>query len=99
MYKCTDCGHLFESGEEKIVTEEVGEAWGSPVYEDWARCPICKGDFEEVKPCEICGTYEKATDENVCKKCKMQVSEKFTKFLQRNFSEAEREVLIAEGII
>ena len=56
MYKCVECGHIFEKGEEKHWTESRGEFWGMPASETMTGCPRCGGDFEETQPCVICGT-------------------------------------------
>ena len=54
-FKCLACGHIFEEGEQATWREYMGECHGSPAYEEFSGCPICKGDFEETKQCEICG--------------------------------------------
>ena len=93
MYKCNECGHLFEEGEEKIWRECMGECHGFPAYEEFAGCPICKGDYEEVKPCKVCGTYDKDNDEDYCKNCVADVNKRMTKFIRLEFSEEEIELL------
>lgn len=55
MYKCLECGHLFEEGEQATWEESRGEFWGTSCSEEMNGCPICKGDYEETKRCEICG--------------------------------------------
>lgn len=52
-YKCLECGHIFEEGEQ--VRWEERHGLDSPPYEKWCGCPICKGSFEETKQCKICG--------------------------------------------
>lgn len=45
MYKCSDCGKIFE---EPRRVKEYSEAWGRPVYEEWFVCPVCEStDFDE----------------------------------------------------
>ena len=56
-FKCLECGHIFESGEEAIWREERGEAFGSLVYEELTGCPICKGAYEETQQCSFCGSH------------------------------------------
>lgn len=71
MYKCTECGHLFEQGEERRWLESRGEYWGQPVHEETTGCPRCGGGFEETKPCGLCGS-EKTEEEmvgGVCLDC------------------------------
>ncbi len=46
MYRCTDCGHIIEVGEEYTYTEEHGEKFQC--------CPVCGGDFLEVDHCDGC---------------------------------------------
>ena len=50
MYKCLECGNLFEEGEQKRMRECVGEYWGSPAYQEYAVCPCCGGSYEEISP-------------------------------------------------
>ena len=52
-YKCLECGHIFEDGEQARWEETHG--LDSPPYEKLCGCPICKGSFEETKQCKICG--------------------------------------------
>lgn len=54
MYKCLDCGHIFDDGEEAVVREYHDEIPGG-FYEELASCPICGGEYEKAVRCEICG--------------------------------------------
>jgi DNA-directed RNA polymerase subunit RPC12/RpoP len=68
-YKCDHCGREFE--EPDFVEETHGLE--NPPYEKIAVCPYCKGYFEEVYECKICGafsTYEQLTL-GVCDDCLM----------------------------
>jgi hypothetical protein len=70
-YKCLDCGHIFEYGEEIRWSESRGEFWGVACSENMSGCPLCKGEYEETTPCEICGS-EHLDDElfgGVCDEC------------------------------
>ena len=70
-YKCTNCGHIFEEGEQACWSESRGEFWGSPCSEEMSGCPLCKGDYEETVKCEVCGS-EHLEDElfgGVCDEC------------------------------
>ena len=53
MYKCLDCGHIFDEGEEKTYKETHGDLMGPAEY--WKGCPICGGAFEKTVRCENCG--------------------------------------------
>ena len=50
MYKCYECDHIFEDGEERIIKEPHGEII--------KVCPMCSGSYDEVEPCVICGSYD-----------------------------------------
>lgn len=55
FYKCLNCGHIFEEGEEKCIKEMHGFANGNG--EEFFVCPSCGGDFEETVQCSICGSH------------------------------------------
>ena len=71
MYKCTECGHLFEEGEQAVWYENQGECHGVTAMERFIGCPVCKGDYEEVHQCKECGDWH--TDDELydgwCEKC------------------------------
>ena len=85
MLKCKECGHLFEDGEQARWTEAHGEVWEC--------CPLCKGGFEEIEPCKICGTYDHECQEEYCEACKKDVKNRFMTFIEKEFSKEERELL------
>ena len=55
MYRCCDCGNLFEEGEQAVWEESHG--LDSAPYEKWDGCPVCHGDYEEVYQCKKCGDW------------------------------------------
>ena len=69
MYKCCECGHLFEEGEQAVTYETHG--FYQPPYEEIHSCPVCGGDFEEVHQCKECGDwhYEDELYDGWCEKC------------------------------
>ena len=69
MYRCENCGHLFEEGEQAVWEERHG--LDSPPYEKWDGCPLCKGDYEEVHQCKGCGDWHSDDElyEGWCEKC------------------------------
>ena len=90
MYKCNECGNLFEEGEQVVWQEDRGECFGFPSYETMDGCPLCSGDYEEVEPCKICGSYESIKDgEEFCKDCLAYVIRRYRKVLNENFDENE----------
>lgn len=68
-FKCNDCGHIFESGEEKVVYERHG--LDRPPYEKRSVCPCCGGDFSEleVEKCGICGFEGDSVYNGLCMEC------------------------------
>lgn len=91
MYRCEECGHLFEEGEESRWVETHG--LDTPPYEEWSGCPLCKGSYEEIKPCKICGSYDHDYGEEYCNVCKKNVEKRFSTFIEEEFTEEERELL------
>lgn len=70
-YKCLECGHIFDEGEQRESRECIGEYWGRPVYEDSDGCPCCGGAYEMTVECEICdGEHlEDELTSGVCEEC------------------------------
>lgn len=66
-YQCHECDRRFE--EPDIITETHGMTDGS--CEKIGVCPYCKGYFEEMQECKICGEW--CTDDEltsgVCDEC------------------------------
>lgn len=81
MYKCVECGNLFEEGEEVVWEESRGEFWGSPCSETLSGCPVCKGNYEETIPCKICGShnFEDEFVDGVCEECISEYKTDFSK--------------------
>lgn len=68
---CTECDHIFEDGELKIVNETLTEIDGNPYVEAYGVCPVCGGQVEEAGYCEICGgSFDpESLIEGVCQEC------------------------------
>ena len=62
-YKCLECGHIFEDGEESVWYEDYGRMMSG--------CPNCYGAYEETVECEICGAVHLSEELNggVCDEC------------------------------
>ena len=69
MYRCCECGNLFEEGEQAVW--EVHHGLDSPPYEKWSGCPVCKGDYEEVHQCRDCGDWHSEDElyDGWCENC------------------------------
>lgn len=69
MYKCDVCGHLFEDGEQRTVTETYG--FPDSLSERFNVCPLCGGDYQRVKQCCSCGEWHTENDllEGWCETC------------------------------
>lgn len=48
-YKCLECGHIFEDGEEL--------RWVEPHGEYMTGCPICKCAYDDAYQCDQCGSF------------------------------------------
>lgn len=53
-YRCLECGHIFEEGEQATWYEHHPYGMGT-ASEEFLGCPICRGSYEETKQCKICG--------------------------------------------
>ena len=71
MYRCVNCGNLFEEGEQAVWYENQGECHGVTAMERFSGCPVCKGDYEEVHQCKKCGSWHSDDElyEGWCEKC------------------------------
>lgn len=90
VYKCDECGHIFEDGEEK--------RWVEPHGEEMKGCPICGGTYSEGKECELCGRC--ITDGVFCDDCKEYLIKKFQEIMCNNFTDEQRKFineLLEEG--
>lgn len=92
MFKCEECGHLFEEGEAKIIIDKHGFPYGEG--EKYSVCSRCGGLYEEVKPCKICGSYEEMQcGETFCDNCKIEVQKTFKQLMDKYFTVPQRELL------
>lgn len=53
MYKCLECGHIFDEGEWSVWSETHGFSDGR--YEKQTGCPICRSAYEKTVSCKRCG--------------------------------------------
>ena len=71
MYRCLNCGNLFEDGEQATWYENQGECHGSIAMGRFDGCPVCRGDYEEVYQCKKCGDWHSEDElyDGWCEKC------------------------------
>ena len=69
MYRCCECGHLFEDGDQAQWEETHG--FSSPPHEKWDGCPMCNGDYEEIHQCKGCDEWHTENElyDGWCEKC------------------------------
>lgn len=84
MYKCLDCGHIFDEGEQLIHRDRHGFSDGH--YDTHATCPMpgCGGDYKETLCCKVCeGEYlpDELYTGDICEDCLKQSINTETTFL------------------
>lgn len=69
MYKCRNCNHVFEEGEQKRHVEHHEDCY----TEYFDLCPVCGSeDFDETLYCKICGgefLKEELYGGKICEDC------------------------------
>jgi hypothetical protein len=82
MFKCKECGNLFEEGEQK--------KWKEPHGEELSGCPICFSAYVEVKQCALCGEY---SENKFCDDCKAYYKKDFKALMDKTYDNNERELI------
>ena len=70
-YRCLECGHIFEEGEQARWEEHHPYGMGYAA-EKFSGCPVCNGSYEETKQCKICGgefLEDELLGDCVCEDC------------------------------
>lgn len=64
MYKCLECGEIFELEDAK----NIGDGWNEKRE---MVCPHCSGAFDEAHLCKSCGEYftDYEMKDEYCFKC------------------------------
>ena len=94
MYRCNECGNLFKEGEQAIWYEHHPYGMGT-ASEEFSGCPLCKGGYEEIKPCIVCGEHKQDLEEGICEECRKAFKVRFDEALHNNFTEKEIKILLA----
>lgn len=85
LYRCTDCGSVFDD----------------PVYSSWMEddgfmrhglvCPVCKSDdYEEGCACQLCGGF---SEDEYCDDCVSQLRKDLENLISENFNSDEIEAI------
>lgn len=91
MYKCIECGHVFDEEDVAEWEEARGEYWGTPCSEKMSGCPVCHGAYEKVSRCEICGKpcIEDELNYGICDDCIDSYKFNFDKCYELSIGESE----------
>ena len=69
MYKCRNCGHIFDEGEQKTRYDRHNDYYTEPI----SICPVCNSeDFEVCVYCRSCGAEhfkDELSQQAVCREC------------------------------
>lgn len=68
MFRCYECGNLFEDGEQAVWRENYGAEIGGEMFNG---CPVCHGAYEEVYQCDGCGEWHSGDElyHGWCEEC------------------------------
>lgn len=79
MYKCLDCGQIFDDGEEENYKIYKGTHTNSksPAY-SWNGCPVCGGVFERTMRCQECKSEHLRSELYADRWCSECLTEKLT---------------------
>lgn len=85
LYKCEECGYVFEEGDEVRVREPHGEAYNAS--------PCCLSNFGEARKCSLCDEvfFEYDLSGDYCEDCLMNevTYESALEFIKEKSSLAE----------
>lgn len=74
MYKCIDCGKVFEEPKSEYIEDMlgIGLMFEKHSNKEAYMCPFCDGNFEECYQCECCGEYytKEELEDNKCIFCR-----------------------------
>ena len=97
MYKCCDCGLVFDTPKHYSEDRTPGGAFegGSFIYH-YDGCPSCGGAYEEAIECQRCAdTYVSIdSDYPFCDKCKTKLMKAFAFHLNDTYRFDESEYIL-----
>ena len=69
MYKCRNCGHIFDEGEQKTRFERHNDYYTEPIN----ICPVCGSDnFDTCVYCRVCEAEhfrDELNNKGICAEC------------------------------
>ena len=88
MYKCLDCGEVFEEPASVRETHGFTDGFAETFY----MCPYCNGDYEEAKQCQECEEWHTENElyGGWCEKCLRETINYDTFFEYCEANEGER---------
>lgn len=84
VFRCQECGHIFEEGEQSNWTEPYGERMSG--------CPLCDSPYEEAHMCRVCNEYSKVNSNGVCTECYEELIKKSKDFFSK-LNDEEKEIV------
>ncbi len=101
MYRCENCGHLFEEGEQAVWEDRHG--LDTPPYEKWDGCPVCKGGYEEVHQCQECDEWHTEDElyDGWCEKCLRETInyDTFFEYCEANKDEQYLDIFVTQDFL
>ena len=95
MYRCCECGHLFEEGEQAVWHENYGAEIGGETFDG---CPVCNGDYEEVYQCKECGDWHSEDElyDGLCENCLRETInyDTFFEYCEANMGEKYLDIFV-----
>lgn len=79
-YKCENCEHIFEEGEEARGSSFLAFYGDEKVLVDYIACPCCGSDnIVKATKCQKCGKIliEDETKEGYCEKCAKEIVSRY----------------------
>ena len=103
MYRCENCGHLFEEGEQAVWHENQGECHGITAMEQFSGCPLCHDDYNEVYQCNECCDWHYADElySGWCEKCLRETInyDTFFEYCEANKDEKYLDVFVMSELL
>ena len=92
MYKCRECGNIFDYGDESVWSEDRGFIGDERVYEVMGGCPCCGGSYDETVRCKKCGSehLEDELFDGVCEDCLVDIKSTYKYNIKKCFELADK---------